>query len=190
MQLPLKQARVTRYGESICHKYSNSSSAFFPFPRVKFFHPHLLTLSLLGMFVFLASFLNFFHPAEECLIPSEMLKPRPSLLARRSVRIYRKQNKPSYTCMHFPHLETPHLGDLAPTLAWNTKRRPRHSAHLSEEGLAAGHLCWHRGHMVSPSLILIMLPTDVVTVLTSHACANELYWAINPGLLGTKPLLS
>lgn len=91
-------------GESICRKYSNSSSAFFPFPRVKFFHPHLLTLSLLGMFVFLASFLNFFHPAEECLIPSEVLKPRPSPLARRSVRIYRKQNKPSDTCLCTFHI--------------------------------------------------------------------------------------
>lgn len=57
--LPLKPARISRHGNSICCKYSTSSSAFFLFPRVKFFHPHLLTLSLLGILVFLASFLNF-----------------------------------------------------------------------------------------------------------------------------------
>lgn len=74
-------------GKPSCHTHTTSSSAFFFFPGVEFFHPHLLTLSLFRTFVFLASFLNFFHPPLECLIPSRMLEPGPSLLARPSTSL-------------------------------------------------------------------------------------------------------
>lgn len=90
MQLFLEKSRFTLYGKTSCHKHITSSSAFFFFLCVKFFHPHLLTLSLFRIFVFLASFLNFFHLAQEYLIPSKMLAPR-LFLAKRSARFYRKQ---------------------------------------------------------------------------------------------------
>lgn len=122
-QLPLEQARVPHHGKSICQKYSPRSPVCSLSPRVKFFHPHLLTLSLLGILVFLAFYLNFFHPAQECLIPSKMLAPRPSLRARRSVRIYGKQTKqPLYTCM-----QVPHVTESVPVLAKSTERLHCHS---------------------------------------------------------------
>lgn len=120
-------------GKPSCHKYTTSSSAFFFFPGVKFFHPHLLTLSLFRIFVFLASFLNFFHPPQECLIPSRMLEPGPSLLARTSTRVYRKQSaQTSRTCTNFP------MWQSCPRLGKKTERGSNRSAQLTPERSSEG----------------------------------------------------
>lgn len=120
-------------GKSSRHKYTTSSSAFFFFPGVKFFHPHLLTLSLFRIFVFLASFLNFFHPPQECLIPSRMLEPRPPLLARTSTRVYRKQSAPTSRTRTHCHMWPPF-----PRLAKKTERGSNRSAQLTPERSSAG----------------------------------------------------